>query len=71
MKNEFGIKRTDDGGVYCAECGNDLSVDGSARFSAHLDGTTFYENQFICNKCGAVMSQRCERSAEDAAWWAE
>jgi len=66
---EIGVKRTEDGGIFCEACGNDLSVDGSAMFTAHLDGTTFYENQFICTKCGARISQRHERSAEDRAWW--
>lgn len=68
---EAGITRTEDGGVFCAACGNDLSKDGSTRFMGHLDGATFYINQFACTACGNAMSQRHERSAEDALWWAE
>ena len=67
---ETGIRRTEDGGIFCERCGNDLQKEGSARFMAHLDGTTFYANQFCCNRCNAVISQTYERSAEDAALWA-
>lgn len=66
---EIGIKRTEDGGIFCESCGNDLSVDGSAMFSMHLDGTTFFENRFTCSKCGATLVQRHERTAENRAWW--
>lgn len=66
---EIGIKRTEDGGIFCEQCGADLSKDGSARFTMHLDGTTFFENHFTCTACGASIVQRHERSAEDAAWW--
>ena len=68
---ETGIRRTDDGGAFCTECGNDLSIDGSVMFTMHLDGTNFYENRFTCLKCGAEISQRHERSKEDADWWGE
>lgn len=68
---ETGIKRTEDGGIFCENCGNDLSVDGAARFVMHLDGTTFFENRFTCAKCGAMISQRHERNAEDRAWWGD
>ena len=66
---ETGIRRTEDGGVFFEKCGSDLSADGSAMFSAHLDGIDFYENQFTCTECGAVLSQRYERTAEDKRWW--
>lgn len=69
--NETGIKRTEDGRILCESCGNDLSVDGSARFTMHLDGATFFENRFTCTKCGATLIQRHERDAEDRAWWAD
>lgn len=68
---EKGIKRTEDGGIYCEACGNDLSKDGNARFTAHLDGATFFENQFTCTACGAIMAQRHARAEDDAFWWAE
>lgn len=66
---ETGIKRTEDG-IFCEQCGADLTAEGSTRFSAHLDGTTFYTNEFTCNRCGAVISQTYDRDAEDAAEWA-
>lgn len=68
---EKGIKRTEDGGVFCEKCGNDLLKDGSSTFTAHLDGTTFFTNQYTCNKCGSVLSQTHKRSAENAAWWGD
>jgi transcription initiation factor IIE alpha subunit len=68
---EHGIRRTEDGGIFCEACGNDLSKDDSSRFAAHLDGTTFYENQFICTACGATLTQRRARAEDDAYWWAE
>lgn len=68
---ETGIRRTEDGGVFCEKCGADLSKDGSVRFAAHLDGTTFYANQYLCNKCNAVISQTFERSNYDAEFWGE
>ena len=66
---ETGIKRTEEGGIFCEACGNDLSKDGAARFVSHLDGTDFYSNTFTCNKCGATITQTEERDAEDMAWW--
>lgn len=66
---ETGIKRTEEGGIFCEACGNDLSKDGAATFCSHLDGDTFFINQFTCNKCGATLSQTHQRSKEDAAWW--
>lgn len=69
--SETGIKRTEDGGIFCESCGNNLSVDGAARFAMHLDGTTFFENRFTCTKCGATLIQRHERDPEDAAWWGD
>ena len=67
---ETGIRRTADG-AFCESCGNDLSKEGAATFTMHLDGTDFFENRFTCTKCGAVISQIFERSAEDRAWWGE
>lgn len=69
--SEVGIKRTDNGGIFCEACGNDLSVDGAARFTMHLDGKDFFENRFTCTKCGAVIIQRHQRSKEDAEWWGD
>lgn len=66
---ETGIKRTEDGGVFCEKCGNDLSKQGSATFSAHMDGKTCYTDVWTCNQCGAPISQTHERSKADAAWW--
>lgn len=57
---ETGIKRTDEG-VFCEACGNDLTVDGSHKFTAHLDGRDFYSYQFQCTKCGSAFSQTFER----------
>lgn len=71
MNKEYGIRRTDDGGIFCEKCGADLSKPNSAKFVGHIDGTKFYQNNFECVKCGAVMAQVCERDAEDAKWWAE
>jgi hypothetical protein len=68
---EKGIKRTEDGGVFCEACGNDLTKDGSARFIAHLDGATFWENRFTCTACGALITQQHARAEHDAYWWAE
>ena len=68
---EAGIKRTEDGGVFCEKCGADLSADGSVKFTSHLDGTTFYENQYICTKCNAVITQTFERSSYDAEFWGD
>lgn len=60
---ETGIKRTDEG-VFCESCGNDLTVDGSHKLTAHLDGRDFYSYQFQCKKCGATISQTFERKAK-------
>ena len=68
---ETGIRRTEDGGVYCEACGNDLSQARAAKYVAHMDGTTFYTDCFECAKCGAPLSQTHERSNEDAALWGE
>ena len=65
---ETGIRRTENC-VFCEECGNDLTVDGSAKFIMHLDGRKEYANVFECTKCGGRIEQVHERSAEDAAWW--
>ena len=65
---EKGVKRTDTG-VYCEACGNDLSVDGSAEFFTHWDGTKEYGYTFKCTKYGAIISQEFERDQEDAKWW--
>lgn len=69
IEMEIGIKRTDDGGVFCESCGNDLSDASAAKFVAHLDGKKFFEYQFSCVKCGEAIIQRFKRSKEDAAWW--
>jgi hypothetical protein len=66
---ETGIKRTEDGGVFFEAWGADLKKPESAHFARHMDGAKFYKNIFECVKCGAVMTQECERSAEDAAYW--
>lgn len=66
---ETGIKRTEDGGIFCEACGADLSKDNSAIFAGHMDGTTFYTNIFTCAKCGAQLTQTHERDPEDAAYW--
>lgn len=68
---EKGIKRTEDGGVFCERCGNDLSKGGSTRFIAHLDGARFYENRYACTNCGAMIAQTVARAEDDAYWWAE
>lgn len=68
---EKGIKRTEDGGIFCEKCGNDLSKDGSARFAGHIDGTTFWANEFVCTACGATLTQTHARAEDDAYWWAE
>lgn len=67
---EKGIKRTEDGGVFCEACGNDLKGEGATKFVAHMDGSGFYTNVWECLKCGAVIEQTVERR-KDAYWWAE
>jgi hypothetical protein len=67
---ETGIKRTEDGGIFCEKCGNDLKQAGSTKFVAHMDGTKFFRNVFACTKCHACLTREFERTAEDAAWWA-
>ncbi len=57
---ETGIKRTEQG-VFCEKCGNDLSKNGSVRFTAHADGDKFYLNCYECTKCGAPITQEFER----------
>ena len=68
---ETGIKRTEDGGVFCESCGNDLNKDGSMKFYAHGDAATHFTNYFKCVNCGAMLTQRHARAEEDALWWAE
>lgn len=58
---ETGIKRTAEG-VFCENCGNDLSKDGSVKLIAHLDGDKFYRNHYKCIKCDAPITQEFERS---------
>lgn len=67
---EKGVKRTETG-VYCEACGNDLSVDGSAEIIEQWDGAKEYGYNFKCTKCGAILSQVCERSQAGAMWWAD
>lgn len=67
---ETGIKRTEDGGIFCEKCNADLSKPKSTRFCFHLDGRKSFKNGFECVNCGAVLTREYERSAEDAAWWA-
>ena len=68
---ETGIKRTEDGGVFCEACGNDLTEGASAKFVAHMDGRNTYKNVFECGKCGAILTQECERTATGAKWRTE
>lgn len=68
---EKGIKRTEDGGVFCEACGASLTGAGATKFIAHMDGTRLYTNVFECVKCGAKLEQTVVRSAADAYWWAE
>ena len=65
-RNEIGIKRTENGEVLCECCGGDLSKPEATRFTVHLDGDTFYENRFVCTKCGNPLIQRYDRSPD---WW--
>lgn len=58
---ETGIKRTEQG-VFCEKCGNDLSKNGTVRFTAHADGDKFYSNYYECTKCGEPITQEFERS---------
>lgn len=60
MTEEKGIKRTN-GKAFCEACGNDLSVNGSVRHVAHLDGAKCYTDCYECTKCGAGMSITHER----------
>lgn len=68
---EKGIKRTEDGGVFCERCGNDLTKGDSVKLMAHLDGASFYENHYACTACGAMIVQTVARAEDDAYWWAE
>ena len=66
---ETGIRRTEDGGIFCEACGNDLSVNGSVKRIAHLDEITYYTNHYECTKCGAMISQAHERSEKERKMW--
>ena len=68
---EFGIRRTEDGGMFCEECGADLTIPNSACFAFHADGAKSYKNGFTCVKCGNLMTQEYDRDPEDAKWWQE
>ena len=57
---ETGIKRTENG-VFCEACGNDLSVNGSVKHTAHLDGSICCTDYYECTKCGAGISITHER----------
>ena len=67
---EKGIKRTEDGGVFCEKCGNDLKSAGATKYVAHLDGAKCFTNVWECTKCSAVIQQTVARR-KDAYWWAE
>jgi hypothetical protein len=60
-----------DNKVLCAECGNDLTVEGSVEMVTHIDGIDFYSTTFKCTKCGNLIKQVCERNEEDRQWWAD
>ena len=60
--NEYGIKRTEDGGVLCEKCGADLTQPNSTKFIYHADGRTRYTNGYECLKCGATVMQEFERN---------
>lgn len=68
---ETGIRRTEEGGIFCEKCGADISIPSSTKFAFHADGVKHYRNGFTCVNCGAMLTQEYERTPEDAAWWAE
>ena len=65
--SEYGIKRTEDGGMFCEKCGADLTQPNSSRFAYHADGRTCYKNGFVCVSCGAPLMQ--EYAREDYERW--
>lgn len=64
---ETGVKRTDDGGMFCESCGADLSSDDSVEVVCHWDGEKEYGYNFKCTKCGGAISLTLKRTEEEIA----
>lgn len=61
---ETGIKRTEDGGVFCEHCGADLRGGGATKFIGHFDGAKSFVHLFECDACGGRLMQEHEYSVE-------
>lgn len=68
MNKTAGVIETENK-VLCAECGNDLTVEGSVEMLFHQIGAAGSTTVYKCTKCGNEIERVCERNSEDMLWW--